>query len=161
MNRETTEGDLEAIAAIHTHYVAETVITFDVEPLPVDGWRKKWRSAREADQPWYVSEQGGEVVGFAYSGSFRPKAAYHPTVETTIYLAQGAAGRGIGRSLYSDMLAEAARRGFHLAVAGITLPNEASVRLHEGLGFTEVGVFTEVGHKLGEWRDVGWWQRRL
>lgn len=161
MNREASEVDLEAIARIHAHYVAETVATFDEEPLPVEGWREKWRSGRDADQPWYVCEEGAEVVGFAYSGSFRPKAAYRSTVETTIYLGADAVGRGLGRPLYSDMLAEAARRGFHLAVAGITLPNDASVRLHSTLGFSEVGVFSEVGHKRGDWRDVGWWQLRL
>ena len=161
MNREAGEADLGAIAAIHAHYVAETAATFDEEPLPVEGWLEKWRTAQNADQPWWVSEEAGEVVGFAYCGSFRPKAAYRPTVETTIYLDSGAVGRGLGRSLYSDLLAEAARRGFHLAVAGITLPNAASVRLHEGLGFSAVGVFSEVGHKQGEWWDVGWWQRRL
>ena len=161
MNREATEGDLEAIAAIHTHYVAETVATFDEDPLSVEGWRAKWRSAQEANQPWYVCEEDDEVVGFAYGGSFRPKAAYRPTVETTIYLDREAVGRGLGRVLYSDMLSEATHRGFHLAVAGITLPNEASVRLHEVLGFTKVGEFTEVGHKLGEWWDVGWWQLLL
>lgn len=161
MNREAAEADLEAIDAIHAHYVTATVATFDLEPLGVEGWRAKWLSARQADQPWFVTEEGGEVVGFAISGAFRLKAAYRPTVETTIYLGREAIGRGLGRSLYTDMLAEAARRGFHLAVAGITLPNEASVRLHAGLGFTEVGVFAEVGHKLGEWHDVGWWQLRL
>lgn len=161
MNREASEADLDAIAAIHARYVAETVVTFDEQPLPVQGWKEKWRSARDADQPWYVTEQGGEVVGFAYSGSFRPKAAYRPTVETTIYLDREAVGQGLGRALYSDMLAEAGRRGFHLAVAGVTLPNEASVRLHEGLGFSKVGEFTEVGHKFGQWWDVGWFQRRL
>ncbi len=161
MNREAGEADLAAIAAIHAPYVTDTVATFDEEPLPVEGWREKWRSACDADQPWYVCEEGGKVLGFAYCGSFRPKAAYRLTVETTIYLDRDAAGRGLGRSLYSDLLAEAGRRGFHLAVAGVTLPNDASVRLHEGFGFTPVGVFTEVGHKFGEWRDVGWWQRRL
>jgi len=161
VNREAGEADLEAIAAVHAHYVEGTVATFDVEPLPVEGWREKWSAGRDADHPWLVAEEGGEVVGFAYCGPFRPKAAYRPTVETTIYLESGAVGRGIGRSLYAELLGEAARRGFHLAVAGITLPNEASLALHAGLGFTEVGVFSEVGHKLGEWRDVGWWQLRL
>ena len=160
MNREAAEADLAAVARIYAHYVAETVVTFDVEPLGVEGWREKWQ-AREADHPWFVFEDAGEVLGYAIAGAFRPKAAYRPTVETTIYLDPRAVGRGAGRSLYSALLAEAGRRGFHLAVAGATLPNEASVRLHETLGFTKVGVYTEVGHKFGEWHDVGWWQRLL
>ena len=148
------EADLEAIAAIHGHYVAETVATFDEEALPVERGARNG-PGQDADRPWWVSEEAGEVVGFAYCGSFRPKAAYRPTVETTIYLDSGAVGRGLGRALYSDLLGEAARRGFHLAVAGITLPNAASVRLHEGLGFSAVGVFSEVGHKQGEWWTSG------
>jgi len=161
VNREAAEADLPAIARIHARYVTDTAATFDVEPLGVEGWREKWQAACAADHPWFVFEQGGEVLGFAIAGAFRPKASYRPTVETTIYLDTGAVGHGAGRPLYSTMLDEAARRGFHLAVAGVTLPNEASVRLHEALGFSKVGVFEEVGHKLGEWRDVGWWQRRL
>ena len=161
MNREVQEGDLEAIDRIHTGYVRDTVATFDLEGLGPEGWREKWRTAVSADQPWLVREEGGEVVGFAIATAFRPKAAYRLTVESTIYLDPGAVGRGVGRPLYEAMLGEAARRGFHLAVAGITLPNRASVALHEALGFESVGTFCEVGHKLGEWRDVGWWQRRL
>lgn len=158
MNRDAEEADLEAVNRIHSHYVRETVVTFDVESLGVSSWRDRWQAAREGDHPWLVLEEEGEVLGFAISGPFRPKASYRPTIETTVYLDQAAAGRGAGRSLYSALLTESARRGFHLAVAGVTLPNEASVRLHEGLGFSKVGTFTEVGHKFGEWHDVGWWQ---
>jgi phosphinothricin acetyltransferase len=161
VNREVADADLGEVARIHSHYVEHTVATFDLEPLGEGGWREKWRAAGEAGHPWLVCEEDGRVLGFAIAGPFRPKAAYGPTVETTIYLDPAAVGRGVGRALYSDMLREASQRGFHLAVAGVTLPNEASARLHAGVGFERVGIFNEVGHKHGEWRDVEWWQLRL
>ncbi len=107
-----------------------------------------------------AESDGGELLGYASTSKFGEKPAYRSTIEMTIYLREDARGRGIGRPLYELALREAAR-SFHLAVAGITLPNEASVALHEQLGFTRIGVFEEVGHKLGHWRDVGWWQLRL
>ena len=136
-------------------------MTFDLEPVPVDAWRGRLASARDDGRPWFVAEDGGEVIGYATGSRFRPKAAYRPTVETTIYLAPGRDGRGTGRALYGTLLDACVAAGFHRAVAGVTLPNPASVALHERLGFTPVGVFSEVGHKHGAWHDVGWWQRRL
>ena len=140
--------------AIHAHYAAQSVATFDLEPLGVEAWRSKLDDAVTAGHPWLVLDEDGEVAGYAISGTFRPKAAYRTTVETTVYLHPGAVGRGAALRLYEALLAEAAERDFHRAVAGVTLPNEASVRLHEALGFKAVGVFTEVGHKFGEWHDV-------
>ncbi len=138
-------------------------MTFDVEPLPVTTWRERFAGAREAGRPWRVAEaeDGGGVVGYATASAFRPKAAYGATVETTIYLAPGRGGHGLGTALLGALLAACADAGFHRAVAGVTLPNPASVALHERLGFTPVGVFSEVGHKHGAWHDVGWWQLRL
>ena len=153
-------ADLAAIAAIYAHYVENTVITFDLEPPSADAWQAKWDDAQSGGYPWFVADSDGELLGYASASEFKARRAYRSTVETTIYLREDARGRGIGRSLYELALREAAR-SFHLAVAGITLPNEASVALHERLGFTRVGVFEEVGHKFGEFRDVGWWQLRL
>ena len=158
--RAADVGDLAAIAAIYAHYVENTVITFDLEPPSADAWQANWDAAQSGGYPWFVAESDGELLGFASASEFKARRAYRSTVETTIYLREDARGRGIGRSLYELALREAAR-SFHLAVAAITLPNEASVALHERLGFTRVGVFEEVGHKFGEFRDVGWWQLRL
>ena len=108
-----------------------------------------------------MAEAGGAVTGYATASPFRPKAAYAPTVETTVYLAPGHAGRGTGRALYGTLLDACAAAGFHRAVAGITLPNPASAALHERLGFALVGVFSEVGHKHGAWHDVAWYQLAL
>lgn len=157
--RAATTEDLAAIAAIHAHYVLNTASTFDVEPHGAAEWRSRWDAAQAANRPWHVTEVAGRgVVGFLVMSGFRPKAAYAHTVECTIYLDPGVVGRGLGRPLYEAGLAEAARRGFHVAVAGITLPNRGSVALHDALGFERVGVFREIGHKLGQWRDVSWWQ---
>jgi len=159
--RAVEQGDVAAIAEIYDHYVRRTTATFDLEAPSVAEWQRRRRSAVHLGQPWMVAEEDGVVLGFASLSSFRPKAAYHSTVETTIYLAAGHVGRGLGRPLYEAALREAASRGFHLAVAGITLPNRRSVLLHEALGFVSVGVFEEVGYKHDAWRNVGWWQLHL
>jgi L-amino acid N-acyltransferase YncA len=158
--RAARADDLDAIAAIYAHYVETTYITFELEPPSVEELRGRWESGRAAGRPWAIAESGGEVLAYAYAGEWNRRQAYRSTVETTIYVRVDVCGRGIGRPLYEHLLAEAAR-SFHVAVAGIALPNDASVALHEKLGFARVGVFEEVGHKLGAWRDVGWWQRRL
>lgn len=161
MIRPARESDLEAIAAIYAHYVEHTAITFDLERPTTGDWRAKWAAGRQAGHPWLVTEPDGELAGYATTGPFRPKHAYRPTVETTIYLAPAAVGCGLGRPLYAALLRAAGEASFHRAIAGVTLPNPTSVALHEALGFTPVGVMEQVGHKLGAWHDVGWWQRPL
>jgi phosphinothricin acetyltransferase len=159
--RAATAGDLPAIAAIHAHYAEHTVMTFDVEPLGEAKWRAKWDEDVAMNRPWLVTEEDGEVLGYVTTSNFRPKVAYDSTAETSIYMRPADVGRGLGRPMYAEALDELGRRGFHVAAAGITLPNAPSVALHEALGFESVGVFTEIGHKQGAWRDVQWWQRRL
>jgi L-amino acid N-acyltransferase YncA len=157
--RPLGDHDLEAVAAIYAHYVEHTSITFDLEAPSAGEWGR--RLAGRQDLPWLACEADGEVVGFAYGGRFRPKEAYRPTVETTIYLRDGHARRGLGRRLCTELLAQLTAGGFHSAVAGITLPNDPSVALHEALGYERVGLFSEVGHKFGRWHDVGFWMTRL
>jgi len=159
--RPVEERDLEHISRIYAHYVAHTYLTFDLDAPSEAEWRARWHAARDDGRPWLVSTGEETVWGYATASAFRPKAAYRSTVETTVYLDPGATGRRLGRQLYEALLVEATARSFHLATAGIALPNDASVALHEGLGFTPVGTFCEVGHKLGQWRDVQWWQRAL
>lgn len=155
------EADLAAVAAIYAHYVETAYATFDLEAPDEATWRARLDSTRRAGRPWLVADLGGEIAGYATMSSFRSKPAYDSTVESTVYLRSDATGRGLGRPLYATALQRAAAGGFHLAVAGIALPNPSSVALHERLGFAPVGVFSEVGHKHGAWRDVGWWQLRL
>jgi phosphinothricin acetyltransferase len=157
--RPLAPADTEPVAEIYAHYVEHTAITFDLETPSAADWAARLAAAHRL--PWLGCEDDGRLVGFAYAGRFRPKRAYEPTVETTIYLHHEAGGRGLGRLLYGALLDQVGAGGFHTAVAGVTLPNPASVALHERLGFTPVGVFSEVGHKLGRWHDVGFWLRRF
>lgn len=152
---------MQAIATIYEHYVRNTYITFEKLPPSPEQWEQKWLAAQAANHPWLVGERVGEVRGYATASTFNPRPAYDPTVETSIYLHPDCLGEGLGRELYERLLGEVAGRDFHTAVAGIALPNPRSVALHESLHFQPVGVFREVGHKLGDWRDVGWWQRAL
>ena len=114
-----------------------------------------------ASHAWLVAEVAGAVAGYAYGSPHRARAAYASSCDVAVYVDPGHARRGIGRALYAVLLPLLGRKGCHAAFAGIALPNEASVGLHEAMGFTPVGIYREVGWKLGAWRDVGWWQRLL
>jgi phosphinothricin acetyltransferase len=115
----------------------------------------------EGSHAWLVAEEGGQVVGFAYACPHRSRPAYRWAVEVSVYVAAGHQGEGHGRCLYEALFANLREHGFRVACAGITLPNEASVALHESLGFEPVGVYRGIGWKAGAWRDVGWWQLEL
>ncbi len=114
-----------------------------------------------ATHPWLVAELDGEVVGYAYAAPHRERAAYRWAVNVSIFVAPGQRRRGLGRALYGELFERLRRQGFQVALAGITLPNEASVALHESLGFVRVALYPRIGWKAGAWRDVGWWQLEL
>ena len=114
-----------------------------------------------ASHAWLVAERDGAVAGYAYGSPHRERAAYSSSCDVAVYVDPVHARQGIGRALYAQLLPLLATRGFHAAFAGIALPNEGSVALHEAMGFVPVGIYREVGWKLGGWRDVGWWQRLL
>jgi phosphinothricin acetyltransferase len=160
--RPAREGDLASIDEIYNHYVLHTAITFDVEPLtPV--LRAEWFAdfGERGRYRLFVAEEGGGVVGYAGSRPFRQKAAYETTVETTVYVAPGLGARGIGSSLYGALMEALGEEDIHRAVAGITLPNPASLALHARFGFESVGVYDEVGRKFGRFWSVEWMQRAL
>jgi phosphinothricin acetyltransferase len=158
--RTARPEDAQAIAAIYAPYVLETAISFeDVPPTPDEMAARM--AAVAAAHPFLVCETGGEVVGYAYAGAHRARAAYRWSVDTTAYVTPHLHGQGIGRALYGDLLDRLARQGFHAAFAGIALPNDKSVGLHEALGFRHLGTYAEVGFKFGKWHDVGWWRRPL
>lgn len=153
--------DFDAIAAITNHYIATTAIHFGHEPVAADELRASWCFG-EAKFPWFVTlAADGDVVGYAKAGTFRARAAYQWTTETGIYLAPAHCGRGLGLPLYRTLLDELRTRGFHSAIGGIALPNAASVRLHERLGFVAAGVIQQAGWKFAKWHDLGFWQLRL
>lgn len=156
--RDATDADLDAVAAIYAHEVATGYATFDTEPPPRSRWEAKLASTHPGDH-FLVAVQGGRVMGFAYSGPYRERGAYTNTRETTIYLAPEAAGHGLGRRLYDDLLARLDAAGVRTVLAGVALPNDASEGLHRACGFERLGVMREVGRKFDRWIDVAWWQR--
>ena len=162
MIRHARPGDLARINDIYNHYVRETPITFDLVETPLSD-REAWfeRFAEQGRQQLFVAEEGGVVLGCAYSYRFRDRAAYDTTIETTVYCDAAATGRGLGTALYDTLFAAIANENVHIAIAGITLPNPASVALHERFGFQLVGVTHEVGYKFGRYWDVAWYERRL
>lgn len=119
------------------------------------------RMTSEPRLPWFVATRGGAVVGYSYASRHRARPGYRWSVEVSVYLQPSEQGRGTGRLLYARLLDEVGALGFVRALAGITLPNAASVGLHEAMGFEPIGVFSNVGFKFGAWHDVGWWQLSL
>lgn len=158
--RAATADDAAAIASIYAPYVAGSIVSFETQP-PDESEMARRIAGADGLYPWFVACDGDEVVGYAYACAFRTRPAYRFTVETTVYVADGAHRRGIGTLLYRVLLPVLEGQGFAQAIAAITLPNEASVRLHEALGFSQIGTYEKVGFKFREWRSVGLWQRAL
>jgi L-amino acid N-acyltransferase YncA len=158
--RSVTSEDAAAIQRIYAPIVAETAISFEEVPPTIEEMAARIALTLKT-YPYLVAVSGGEVCGYVYAGRHAERVAYRYSVDTTVYLAPEARGKGVGRALYTALLSELARRGFHAAFAGITLPNPPSVGLHESVGFAPLGVYREVGFKFGRWHDVGWWQRLL
>ena len=154
--------DLEALARIYDHYIVHTPTTFDLEPLGAEG-RRPWLESFETTgrHRLFVAECGDGVVGYACSHSFRPKGAYATSVETSVYLDPGWTGHRLGARLYAALFDALAVEDVHRAYAGITLPNPASIALHERFGFAQAGVFQQVGRKLDRYWDVAWYEKRL
>jgi phosphinothricin acetyltransferase len=139
--------------------VRDTWISFETDP-PDEAEMARRIAEYGASHGWLVAEIDGATAGFAYGSPHRTRAAYASSCDVAVYVDPAFARRGVGRALYTRLLAQLAPR-FHAAFAGIALPNAASVGLHEAMGFTHLGTYREVGWKLGGWRDVGWWQRLL
>ena len=160
--RLATGADAAAVRAIYGPVIETTAISFELV-VPSEDEMATRITSRQPSHPWLVAEgdDGQGVIGYAYAGPFKDRAAYDWSVETSVYLAESARGRGVGRALYAALLALLEAQGYRQAMGGIALPNEASVRLHEGAGFTLVGAYRAVGWKFGTWHDVGWWQRPL
>lgn len=156
--RAATTADAPSIAAIYRPYVEESVISFE-EMAPAAAEIAARMTA--APLPWLVAVRDAGVVGYAYAGPHRSRAAYRWAVDVSVYLAGTEKRRGTGRALYTQLLSVLRDLGYVRAYAGITLPNPASVGLHEAMGFTLVGVYQRVGFKSGAWHDVGWWQLSL
>jgi phosphinothricin acetyltransferase len=159
--RPAVTTDAEAIARIYNHYILNTVITFEEEPVTAQVMAARVAEVQGASLPWLVAESEGTVVGYAYANKWKARSAYRYSVETTIYLEKGREGGGIGTRLYADLLSILRTQGIHVAIGGAALPNEASAALHEKLGFDRVATFRQVGFKHGRWVDVAYWQVTL
>jgi phosphinothricin acetyltransferase len=160
--RPAVRGDLPRLTEIYNYYVVNTPITFDLEPQTVEQ-RARWfdEHAGTNRHRLFVAEDERQVVGWAGTGPFRDRAAYDTSVETSIYCANDAKGRGIGAKMYRVLLEELKGEDINRVLAGITLPNEASLALHRKFGFTDVGVFTQCGRKFDRYWDVVWMERPL
>jgi phosphinothricin acetyltransferase len=160
--RVAAAEDLPRLTEIYNHYVAHSLATFDTEPFTDRSeWFSQYQHSSDQHPPYWllVAEVDGSVVGYATSSPHRPKAGYRSSVETSVYLEQSAIGRGLGRALYDELLALVDGAGVHRCLAGIALPNDACVALHERCGFRRIGVFTEVGTKFDLYVDVAWYER--
>ena len=158
--RLATVADAAAVAEIYRPAVAERATSFEL--TPPDAAEMARRIERTlARTPWLVCERDGAVVGFAYASPHRERPAYQWSVEVSVYIAAAAHRGGVARALYTALFAILALQGFRTALAGVTLPNPPSVRLHEAVGFTQLGVFRNIGYKLGQWHDVAWFERPL
>ncbi len=160
MIRPVQLSDAPAIAHIYARYVTQTTISFEIEPPTTADIAARIHKIGERHS-WLIYEDAGQLLGYAYASSFRERAAYRSTVESTIYLDPSAIGRGIGRKLYQALLDDAAAKGYREALGVIALPNEASVRLHEKLGFSKVAQLEKIGFKFERWIDVDIWQKHL
>jgi phosphinothricin acetyltransferase len=158
--RPAAAPDLAGVAAIYDEQVRGSVATFDLEPPPVSHWAHRLGSTEPGDH-FLVADDGGAVIGFAYSSAYRSRPGYRLTRETTVYLSEDARGHGLGRRLYDDLLDRVSADGMHVVLAGVALPNPASVALHEACGFEHVGTMREVGRKFDRWLDTAWYQKLL
>lgn len=165
--RQAHPGDATPCAEIYAPYVGETAISFESEPPTIEDMAGRIDSALSTHD-WLVAtddaggaDEGGQLLGYAYGGPHRGRAAYRFSCEVSVYVREGWSGRGVGRLLYEALLARLGDLGYRRAFAGLTLPNPASLGLHRALGFAEIGVFHEIGWKHDRWHDVLWLERGL
>ncbi len=154
--RDFEERDIAPAATLTNHYIQHTAVHFGMHPYSPEEFGAIWLG-RDV-YPWLASEIDGQFAGYAKGARWRERDAYAKTIEVGLYVDSVFHNKGVGKALYTELLSRAKNAGFHTAVGGITMPNEGSVRLHESMGFTKVGVFREVGRKFDQWHDTGWWQ---
>ncbi len=156
--RPATDADLQGLIDIYNHYVTGSQCTFDTAPFDLSTRQPWWEQFNGKRHQCWLASNREQVVGYACTGTFKTKPAYDTSVEISVYVAPGSEGRGIGRRLYEVLLPQLAQHGVHRVYAGIALPNDASIRLHEKFGFQQAAHFTEVGYKFERYWDVVWLQ---
>src|SRR3954469_2810930 len=158
MIRPVRPSDAAAIRRIYNHYVLHTVVSFEEEAVAPEEMARRIEAVAAAGLPWLVLEKEGRLIGYAYATLWKTRWGYRYVVESSVYLEASAGGKGYGSRLYSELLAELRAKPLRTVIGGIALPNDASVGLHEKLGFHKVAHFERVGWKCGRWVDVGYWQ---
>lgn len=158
--RAATPDDAGACRTIYAPFVTESWVSFEDE-VPSEAEMAERIAAYAASHAWLVAELDGRVAGYAYGSPHRTRGAYKTSCDAAVYVDPSFGRQGVGRALYEALFPMLKDTGYHAAFAGIALPNAASIGLHEACGFTPIGIYREVGWKLGGWRDVGWWQRLL
>lgn len=158
--RPALHSDAAQICAIYNPYIEATHVTFEEELVKADTMAERIEAILPV-LPWLVWEERHEIIGYAYAARWKERSAYRRSVESTIYLRPDAVRQGVGTRLYTALLEALCGRALHTVIGGIALPNDASVALHEKLGFAKIAQFHEVGRKFDRWIDVGYWQRRL
>ena len=157
MIRPIDPHDAAACGALYNHYIEHSIVTFEEEAVSVAEFRHRIETITKS-YPWLVHEEEGAIGGYVYAGPWKIRNAYRFAAETTVYLVPGSQGKGIGTALYDRLIAQLRDREIHAVMAGIALPNDASVRLHEKVGFEKVAHFKEVGWKFNKWIDVAYWE---
>ncbi|MFT7129668.1 MAG: L-amino acid N-acyltransferase YncA [Gammaproteobacteria bacterium] len=161
MIRKAVKADSQSIAKIYNHYIQSTVITFEEARLSTVDIENRIDKTNALKLPWFVAEENDVVIGYAYAAPFKERTAYRFSVEVTVYLAEQVTAKGWGNKLYECLFRELRTLPIHSAIAGITLPNPASIALHEKFGMEKVAHFHEVGYKFEQWLDVGYWQGKI
>ncbi len=156
--RDATLDDVGALAAIYNHYVRTSIATFAESEVAEADLARRLRETQGASLPWLVAAAGTEVLGYAHATPWKERAAYRFTVEVAVYLAPARTGIGVGSALYQSLLPRLMECGVHAVIGGISLPNAASVALHERFGFVHVAHFREIGYKFDRWIDVAYWE---
>jgi len=160
MIRPVDIKDAQALLDIYNYYVLHTAVNFDIEPLSLQTFLDKIQTITEG-YPFIVYEEDQVILGFAYGSRFRPRAAYNYAAESTVYVKHTAQGKQIGSKLYEALIGKLKATDLHTVLGVLTIPNEASIKLHEKFGFNQVAHLKDVGMKFGKWQDVGIWQLKL
>lgn len=161
MIRPIQPKDIPDITRIYNYYIRETTVTFEEEEITPDDIQTRISKVESTGLPWLVAEVEKEIMGYAYATKWKERSAYRHSVEISVYVDYQKQGQGWGTKLYQALFTELQKKNIHLAIGGITLPNDASIALHEKFGMTKVAHFKEIGFKFGQWLDVGYWQKRL
>ena len=162
MIRSVELSDAQKIAEIYNHYIESSIATFETQPISKQEMAQRIKDTQENNLPYLVTVDGqNQVLGYAYASKWKGRCAYRFSVESTVYLAAESTGQGLGKALYDALFKELKQMKYHAVIAGISLPNHASVSMHETFGMKKVAHFEQVGFKFDQWVDVGYWQKLL